>query len=333
MISGDNRYVASHLAEAVGLGTPGVLTGDEIAKLPKEALLARVQECGIFAEIDPAQKERIIAAFRSLGHVVGYMGDGINDAPALHEADVGISLHEATDVAREAADMVLREQDLAVLLQGVDDGRATFANTMKYICITTSASFGNMVSMAVASLALPFLPLLAPQILLNNFLSDLPMLAIASDNVDEDAVQRPPRWNIGFVKRFMIAFGLVSSAFDAATFIFLMALAGGSAQFVQTGWFVESLLTELAIVLVVRTRGSLWRSSPGRPLAVITLSVAVIALAIPYLPGAHWLGFVPLPIPVMAGLASITAAYVLASDAAKRAFYLSEDRRLRRLRP
>jgi Mg2+-importing ATPase len=331
VISGDNRYVAAYLAELVGLPHRNVLTGGDLAKLTREALFGRAARTDIFAEIDPNQKERIIAALRRQGHVVGYLGDGINDAPALHEADIGISVEGAVDVAREAADLILLQRDLGVLLRGIDDGRRTFANTMKYIAITTSANFGNMVSMAVASLALPFLPLLAPQILLNNFLSDVPSLAIASDNVEADQVRTPRRWNIGYVRRFMVAFGLVSSAFDFVTFGFLLVLAGATAQIFQTAWFVESLVTELAIVLIVRTRKAFWKGRPSALLSWLTLAIALLAVAIPYLPGATWFGFVPLPAKIMAGLAAITLAYLAASEAIK-SWFFPRERRLARHR-
>ncbi len=326
MISGDNRYVATHLAETIGLPHRNILTGSELTGLTKEALLARVARTDIFAEIDPNQKESIIAALRRRGHVVGYMGDGINDAPALHEADIGISVDSAVDVAREAADMILLQRDLGVVLRGVDDGRVTFANTMKYIAITTSANFGNMISMAVASLFLPFLPLLAPQILLNNFLSDVPSLAIATDNVDSEQTKTPHRWDIGYVRRFMVAFGLVSSAFDVVTFAFLMLVAGATAQVFQTAWFVESLITELGIVLIVRTRKPFWKSRPSRLLSWLTLAIGLLAIAIPYLPGMDWFGFVPLTAPVMGGLVAITAAYLAASEATKHWFFARERR-------
>ncbi|KQZ21706.1 magnesium-translocating P-type ATPase [Mesorhizobium sp. Root552] len=333
VISGDSRYVAAHLAQTIGLPHRHILTGAELAKLTKEALFARTARTDIFAEINPNQKERIIAALRRRGHVVGYLGDGINDAPALHEADIGISVDGAVDVAREAADMILLQRDLGVLLRGIDDGRRTFANTMKYIAITTSANFGNMVSMAFASLALPFLPLLAPQILLNNFLSDVPSLAIASDNVDADQVHTPRRWDIGYVCRFMVAFGLVSSAFDFVTFGFLVLIAGATAQIFQTAWFVESLITELAIVLIVRTRKAFWKSRPSALLSWLTLAIAVLAVAIPYLPGAARFGFVPLPVQIMAGLVVITLAYLAASEAIKSWFFSRERRRSKRHLP
>ncbi len=327
VITGDNRYVAAHLAESVGLPHRRILTGAELAKLTREALFGRAAATDIFAEIDPNQKERIIAALRRRGHVVGYLGDGINDAPALHEADIGISVDGAVAVAREAADMILLRRDLGVLLRGVDDGRKTFANTMKYVSITTSANFGNMVSMAFASLALPFLPLLASQILLNNFLSDMPSLSIATDNVDADQVRRPRHWDIGFVRRFMVTFGLISSAFDFVTFAFLLLIVGATAQLFQTAWFVESLITQLAIVLVVRTRRAFWQSCPSTLLSCLTLAVALLALGLPYLPGADWVGFMPLPAGVMAGLVGISLAYLAASESAKRWFYARERAR------
>ena len=327
MITGDNRYVAAHLAQTIGLAHRNVLTGEELAHMTKEALFGRAPKTDLFVEIDPNQKERIIAALRRRGHVVGYLGDGINDAPALHEADIGISVDSAADVAREAADMILLRRDLGVLLRGVDDGRRTFANTMKYISITTSANFGNMVSMALASFALPFLPMLAPQILLNNLLSSLPSLAIAGDRVDAGQIAAPRRWDIGSIRRFMVRFGLLSSGFDFATFGFLLFVVHATVETFRTGWFVESLLTQLAIVLVVRTRMLFWRSRPGALLAWLTAAVAVAALFIPYLPGAGLLGFVPLPLPTMAGLVAITLLYLAASESTKRWFFAREDRR------
>lgn len=308
------------------------MTGEQLSKMTKSALFAGVRHADLFVEIDPNQKERIVQALRSRGHVVGYLGDGINDAPALHEADIGISVDTAVDVAREAADIILLKQDLGVLVRGVDDGRKTFANTMKYISITTSANFGNMISMAVASLFLPFLPLLAKQILLNNFLSDVPSLAIASDNVDADQLRRPRHWDIRFVRRFMISFGLVSSLFDLATFAFLLFFAHVTEATFQTAWFVESLLTELAIVLIVRTHRACWASRPSPLLAWLTLGVGGVAIMIPYLPFAAWFGFVPLPLPVLAGLVAITALYLLASETTKRWFPGQESRQSHRKR-
>ncbi|WFP65005.1 magnesium-translocating P-type ATPase [Mesorhizobium sp. WSM4904] len=317
VISGDNRYVAAHLAEAVGLRSDRIMTGEDLSQMTKNGLLASVRSTDLFVEIDPNQKERIVEALRRSGHVVGYLGDGINDAPALHEADIGISVDTAVDVAREAADIILLKRDLGVLVQGVDDGRKTFANTMKYISITTSANFGNMISMAAASLYLPFLPLLAKQILLNNFLSDIPAVAIASDNVDPDQLQQPRHWDIHFVRQFMVTFGLVSSLFDFLTFAFLLYVARAEASAFQTGWFVESLLTELLILLIIRTRKSFWASRPSRLLASLALAVGGLAVAIPYTPVAGWFAFVPLPWPVLMGLIAITGCYVLVSELTK----------------
>lgn len=321
MISGDDRHVARHLARAIGLTPDAIMTGNELVHMTNEALFARVEDVDIFAEIDPNQKERIVEAFKRRGRIVGYLGDGINDAPALHQADVGISVDQAVDVAREAADIILLERDLGVLMVGIDDGRKTFANTMKYIAITTSANFGNMISMAIASLFLPFLPLLAKQILLNNFLSDLPSLAIATDNVDIDETRRPRRWDISFIRRFMIRFGLVSSLFDAATFAFLLFVVHADASKFQTGWFTESLLTELAIVLVIRTHKPAWASRPSRTLVSLTVLVGAIAVSLSYSPVAAWFGFVPLPLTTMGGLLFITAAYVMTSERLKVRFF------------
>ena len=236
----------------------------------------------LFAEIDPQQKERIVRALQRTGHSVGYLGDGINDAPALHAADVGISVDQAVDVARESADIILLKRDLDVLRTGVEDGRRTFANTLKYISITTSANFGNMVSMAIAAPLLPFLPLVAKQILLNNFLSDVPSMAISTDRVDPERVTHPQRWDIAQVRRYMIVFGLVSSIFDLLTFAALLLLfRAGEATF-QTTWFVVSLLTELGVVLILRTRGPAWRSRPSALLLWTTVAATAFALAVPF---------------------------------------------------
>lgn len=318
IVTGDSRLVAEHVARAVGLDTATVVTGADLESLRDEALWSVAQRTRIFAEVDPAQKERIVLALRGAGRVVGFLGDGINDAPALHAADVGISVDQAVDVAKEAADFVLLEHDLAVLGRGVEQGRVTFANTLKYIAITTSANFGNMLSMAAASLFMPFLPLLAKQILLNNFLSDLPGMAIASDSVDPELVAAPPRWNISRVRRFMLMFGAISSLFDVVTFVTLLYGFGAGAELFRTGWFVESLLTELGIVLVLRTRRPAMRSKPGRWLAVSTAAVVAITLALPYSPLAAPLGFVALPGAVLAALLAIAAAYLLCSEAVKR---------------
>ncbi len=325
VITGDNHQVARHIADAVHLPVTGVLTGAQVDDLRDEALWHLAERTTLFAEVDPNQKERIILALRKTGHVVGYMGDGINDAPALHSADVSISVDSAVDVAKDAADLVLMKKDLSVLAQGIDEGRRTFANTLKYVLTTISANFGNMLSMAAASVLLPFLPLLAPQILLNNFLSDIPATAIASDNVDRNWLDSPHRWNTRFIRNYMIVFGVVSSVFDLLTFGVLLLIFRSSPEQFRTGWFVESLLSELVIALVVRTRYLFFRSRPGRLLLMTTGMVVVIALALPYLPFSTLLDFVPLPAPLLLAVIGLTLLYVLATEVAKRAFYARVD--------
>lgn len=321
IITGDNEKVARHVAEAVHLPITGLLTGSALNDMPDEALWHAAEGTNIFAGVDPNQKERIILALHKTRHVVGYMGDGINDAPALHAADVGISVDTAVDVAKDAADFVLLKQDLDILREGIDVGRVTFANTLKYILTTISANFGNMFSMAGASLLLPFLPLLAPQVLLNNFLSDIPATTIAGDNVDPEWVAKPRRWNTKFIGDYMVLFGLVSSIFDFLTFGALLFLFRASPEEFRTGWFIESLLTELVIALVVRTRGLFFRSRPGTLLLVSTLIVVAITLVLPYLPFSFLLGFIPLPAPLMLAMVGLTALYVLVTEVAKKVFY------------
>jgi len=321
VITGDNRLVARHTAQAIGLLTDGVLTGGELRTLTGEALRQAVEQATIIAEVDPGQKEGIILALREGGHVTGFLGDGINDAPALHSADVGISVDTAVDVAKEAADFVLLEKDLAVLHQGIVQGRTTFANCLKYVFITTSANFGNTFSMAGASLFLPFLPMLPKQILLTNFLTDFPSLTMAGDTVDPELVRAPRRWDVRFVRQFMLIFGAISSAFDFLTFATLLVLLPAGAAEFRTGWFVESVLTELLILVIVRTQRPVFRSRPGRALSIALVAVAVATLALPYSPFAGPLGFAPLPAPVLAAVIGITALYAVASEAAKCWFF------------
>jgi P-type Mg2+ transporter len=321
IITGDNQKVARHVAEAVHLPLLGTLTGSQLNDLHDEALWHAAERTTLFAEVDPNQKERIILALQKTGHVVGYMGDGINDAPALYAADVGISVDTAVDVAKDAADFVLLKQDLGILKEGIDEGRVTFANTLKYILTTISANFGNMFSMAGASLLLPFLPLLAPQILLNNFLSDIPGTTIASDNVDQEWVEKPRRWNTKFIRDYMILFGLVSSIFDFLTFGILLFLFHASAEEFRTGWFIESLLTELVIALVVRTRHVFFRSRPGTLLLISTLIITGITLVLPYLPFSSIFGFIPLPAPLMLTMVGLIFLYVISTEITKKFFY------------
>jgi Mg2+-importing ATPase len=324
VISGDNRHVVRHVAEAVGLNGGRLLTGGEIAKLKDEALWARAEQTTLFAEVDPQQKERIVRALQRRGHSVGYLGDGINDAPALYAADVGVSVDLAVDVARESADVVLLRRDLDVLREGVEGGRRAFANTLKYISITTSANFGNMVSMALAAPFLPFLPMAAKQILLNNLLSDLPSMAIAGDTVDADRLEHAQRLTIREIQKFMVIFGLLSTVFDLLAFALLLFAFHTPERVFQTAWFVLSLLTELAVVMVLRTRLASWRSRPSPLLVWTTVGVAIFAVAAPYAgPLARLFGFAPLPPAVAASLMLLLLAYLAANEAAKRWFLRS----------
>ena len=319
MITGDNRHVAAHVAQQVGLDPKAMLTGEAIAGLRDESLWHLAPRTDLFVEVDPSQKERIVRALQRTRHAVGFLGDGINDAPALHAADVGISVDQAVDVARESADIVLLQPDLGVLCRGVEEGRRTFANTLKYISLTISANFGNMVSMALATPFLPFLPLTATQILLNNFLSDLPAMALSTDRVEASQLRRPRAWKMASLRRFMLVFGLTSSVFDMITFaVLLWGLAADEAVF-RTAWFQVSLLTELAVVLVLRSREPAWKSPPAPMLGGALLAVALVALALPYSgPLAAWLGFVPLPLCTSAAVAAIVLAYAASTELVKR---------------
>jgi len=323
IISGDNRHVSAHMAALIGLPQGELLTGEAIDALDDAALADRVAAATVFAEVEPQQKERIVRAFQRAGHAVGYMGDGINDAPALRAADVGISVDSAVDVARESADIVLLRPDLNAIRRGVEDGRRTFANTLKYIAITTSANFGNMVSMALATVLLPFLPLLPAQILLNNFLSDLPAVAIASDSVDEERLASAQRWDIGRVRSFMILFGLVSTVFDLLTFALLRIVLRADPATFRTSWFVLSLLTELAALFVLRTRRPFWRSAPSALLMWSSIFVALLAIGLPYSGTiAAVFAFRPLAPNLLVPLLFIVIVYALGTEFAKRRHHL-----------
>jgi Mg2+-importing ATPase len=327
IITVDNRLVAQHVAQQLGLDTARVVTGSEIATLSSEALLAAVNQASLFAEVDPNQKEQIIGALRKTGHVVGYMGDGINDAPALYTADVGISVDTAVDVAKDAADFVLLKKDLAVLHQGIMQGRTTFANTLKYVFMAVSANFGNMFSVAGASLFLPFLPMLPKQILLINFLTDLPEITIAGDNVDPEQIAQPERWDISYIRDFMLVFGLLSSVFDYLTFgVLYWGLHAGPAVF-HTGWFIESVWSATLVVFAVRTRLPFFRSRPSRAMLLITGIVLLVVLAIPYTPLAGLLEFTPPPPRLLLVVVGIVALYVASAELVKRWFYAWERRR------
>jgi Mg2+-importing ATPase len=335
IITGDHHLVARHVATLVGVQNPRVLTGGDLDELRDEALWRTAEHVDVFAEVDPNQKERIILSLKRMGHVVGFLGDGVNDAPAMHAADTSLSVDSAVDVAREAADFVLLERHLGVITRGIEEGRRTFANTLKYVLTTTSANLGNMASMAAASFVLPFLPLTAGQILLNNFLSDIPAVGLAGDIVDPEWVSRPRRWNMRFIGRFMVEFGALSSAFDLLTFVVLLGVFRAGVAMFQTAWFIESLLTELTIALVVRTRRPLFTSRPGALLLGSTAVLVPLTFALPYLPGASVFGFVPLPGMLLASLCVVTVLYVAAAELTKAWFYRQSEaadaRRMRRM--
>ena len=321
VVTGDNVHVATSVTRQVLGHEPKVLTGPEIHLMSDEALRSAAAKVDVFAEIEPNQKERIILALKKCGNTVGFLGDGINDASALHSADVGISVNSAVDVAKEAATIVLLEKDLSVLATGVREGRKTFANTLKYIYMTTSANFGNMFSMAGAALFLPFLPLLPKQILLNNFLTDFPAMAISTDGVDAELVERPRPWDIRFIRNFMIVFGVVSSLFDFLTFGALVFVLKATPEEFRTGWFVESVMTEVLIILVMRTWNPFYKSLPSRPLLTAMILVLACTLALPYSPLSGILGLTPLPIASLLLLGLITVIYALASEVTKRLFH------------
>ncbi|MFS8065706.1 MAG: magnesium-translocating P-type ATPase [Byssovorax sp.] len=319
ILTGDNELVAAHVCKQVGLDPGEIVLGAAIDRLDDPTLSHLAERTRVFARVSPAQKNRVLRALKSRGHVVGYIGDGINDAPSLHAADVGISVAGAVDVARDAADIVLLEHNLQVLLSGILEGRKAFGNVMKYLLMGTSSNFGNVFSMAGASILLPFLPMLPTQILLNNFLYDLAQITIPTDNVDPSFVRKPRRWNIALIRRFMMVIGPVSSAYDFLTFYVLIHGFHAEASLFHTGWFVESLATQTLVIFVIRTRGSFFASRPSWALTATTLGVVAVALALPYSPFAALLGFVPLPAGFFLFLAGATLTYLALVEVVKRA--------------
>jgi P-type Mg2+ transporter len=318
IITGDSDLVSAHICGEVGIDAGKIVLGDEIERMSDIALAHVADQTRVFARVSPAQKNRILMALKNRGHVVGFMGDGINDAPSLHAADVGISVSSAVDVARDAADIILLEQGLQVLHQGILEGRKAFGNVMKYLLMGTSSNFGNMLSMAGASLFLPFLPMLPTQILLNNFLYDMAQVTIPTDNVDKAYVRKPQHWDISLIRNFMVFIGPISSLYDFLTFyVLLHFLHAGEAEF-HTGWFVESLATQTLVLFVIRTSRNPLRSRPSRALTITTLLTVVIGTALPYTPLARPLGFTPLPPIYFAFLAAATVTYLFLVEIAKR---------------
>jgi Mg2+-importing ATPase len=321
ILTGDNELVTRRLCADAGVAAGTIVLGHEVDAMSDQALAAVAERTTIFARVSPVQKNRIVQALRSRGHVVGYVGDGINDAPALRSADVGISVQHAADVARDAADVILLEKGLDVLHQGVVEGRRSFGNIMKYVLMGTSSNFGNMFSMAVAAAVLPFLPMLPLQILLNNFLYDLAQIAIPSDQVDRTWALKPRRWNVAFIRRYMLVIGPISSVFDLATFAVMLGVFHAGPSLFRTGWFVESLATQTLVIFVIRTAGRPWRSRPSAALGSGVAFALGVGVLLPFTPLAPWLGFTPLPPLFFAVLAGMVLGYLALVEVVKQWFY------------
>ena len=321
MITGDNEEIAKNIGSQIGLNPEKILLGQDLSSYSISQLNKKVLDIDIFAEISPNQKEKIIRAYKEAGEVVGYMGDGINDAPAIKEADVGISVDTAADTAKDAASIVLLQNSLKVLLSGIKEGRRTFINTLKYIFVATSANFGNMFSMAGASIFLKFLPLLPKQILLTNLFTDFPSLQIASDSVDEDWLKNPVKWDMKFIKRFMVVFGIISSLFDYLTFFVLLSIFKSDERLFQTGWMLESVISAMVVMLIVRTARPVTKSKPSKKLIFAIICVSLCLIAIIYSPINSYLGLIALPIKAILSMFGISFIYALVAEILKKKFY------------
>ena len=317
ILTGDNELVTQHICSQVGLDHGGIILGDELEKITDTALGHIVEQTSVFARVSPAQKNRIILALKNRSHVVGYLGDGINDAPSLHAADVGISVSTAVDVAKDAADFILLERSLSVLHDGIIEGRKSFGNVMKYLLMGTSSNFGNMFSMAVAATFLPFLPMLPTQILLNNFLYDLAQVTIPTDKVDETFIHKPQRWDVKMIRDFMIHIGPLSSIYDFLTFFALLKIFHASEQFFHSGWFVESLATQTLVIFVIRTAGNPLRSRPSLALTLTTISVVLFGSVLPYTSLGTLIGFTPMPFGFLLFIAVATGTYLILVETVK----------------
>jgi P-type Mg2+ transporter len=322
IITGDNHLVTQKVCQEIGLPIKGMMQGYEMEHLTDDALSKRAINTTIFTRFSPDQKNRVIEALKKYHHAVGYMGDGINDAPSLKTADIGISVNSATDVAKEAADIILTHKDLLVLKEGILEGRKTFGNTMKYILMGLSSNFGNMFSVAAATLFLPFLPMLPAQILVNNFLYDTSQITIPSDNVDESYTKKPQRWNLKMIRNYMIVFGLVSSVFDLITFYLLYKYFAVSNKQFQTGWFLESLATQILVVFIIRTNHLPFiQSRPGKFLVLSTLACLTIGWILPYLSIGRLMGFEPLPFHIILFIVVVVILYLICAELVKRFIY------------
>jgi Mg2+-importing ATPase len=327
VITGDNAVVANKVCRDIGLKVLGTITGSELDALDDEQLARRLPRTTIFARVTPEQKSRVIKTQQQLGADVGFLGDGVNDAVALHDADAGISVQTATDVAKDAADIVLLDKDLGILADGIAQGRRIFANTIKYVLMGTSSNFGNMFSAGGASLFLSFLPMLPTQILLNNLLYDIGEMTIPTDNVDEEQLQKPAHWDIRMIRRFMVFFGPISSIFDFATFGIMIWVFNAHASLFRSGWFVESLATQSLVIFAIRTRRvPFLLSRPSKPLTITTLAVVAIGALLPFSPVAHVLGFTALPPAFFAFLIAMVVAYLILIELGKQRFYRSLPR-------
>lgn len=318
ILTGDNEWVTRHICEQVGIDGGRAILGDEIEAMDEVALMRLCEETSVFARVSPAQKHRIIQALKSAGHVVGFLGDGINDAPSLHSADVGISVAGAVDVAKEASDIILLERRLDVLHDGVMAGRRSFANVIKYILMGTSSNFGNMLSMAGAAVFLPFLPMLPTQILLNNFLYDMAQMTIPTDHVDRVHLKKPHRWDMQLIRNFMLLAGPVSSIYDFLTFFLLLRVFSFDEPSFQTGWFVESLVTQTLVLLVIRTVGRPWKDPPSRGMVASIFLIVLAGLVLPYSRLGASFGFVPLPMEYFYFLVIVTVTYLIIIEFVKR---------------
>jgi Mg2+-importing ATPase len=321
ILTGDNEHVTQHVCTQLGVPVTGMLTGAEMEALSDEALSARLEETNLFCRMTPIQKNRVILGLKHRGHVVGYLGDGINDAPSLHTSDVGISVDGAVDVAKDAADIILLRPDLGALERGVAEGRRAFGNIMKFIMMAMSSNFGNMFSMAGATLILPFLPMLPVQILLNNLLYAVSELPIPMDEVDVETTEKPEHWDMRFIRNFMFVMGPVSSIFDFLTFGLLLLVFHANQALFQTGWFIESLATQVLVIFVLRTRRNPFRSRPNALLAATSVAVVVGAILLPFTPLGAWFGFVPPSAGFLLAIAGLTVGYLLLAQIAKQAFY------------
>ena len=322
VLTGDNEQVARHVCAQLKFDPGEVVSGADLAQLSDEALIGRMGRTRLFCRVNPQQKLRVIMVLKRMGQTVGFMGDGINDAPALHAADVGISVDSATDVAKAAAEIILLDQDLGVVQRGVLEGRRTIVNTSKYILMASSANFGNIFSMVLAGLILPFLPLLPIQVLLTNLIYDIAQIGLPMDNVDPEAIERPIHWDMRLIERFMMVMGPISTVFDLITFAILLLILHAGEAFFRTGWFVESLVTQILMIFAVRTRRRLFTSRPQRMVVLLALGGAALTLALPFVPGVgRWFQFIHPPALYFGYLAAVTVGFLVTTELVKRVFW------------